>query len=161
MIGSGMISKDYNMSIFKHIEGNQFSLSEIDVNESIESLPIKWGFISKMEEGMAFNEIKRKWIPKAVNMWNITHRKYKVSVEEVLKNLKKVRHDSKTVPNDIIKYNRSDIIHYQYKVPGTKDSMTFMIHRFLNSSKWRPYKDGSLMAGYFSGTALFEEPVVI
>jgi|ERR1035437_270670 hypothetical protein len=150
------------MSIFKHIEGNQFCLSEVDSSKLDTN---KWkGYISKEEENIAFNVIKRKWVPKAVEMWNKIHRKYKVSTEEVLRNLKKVRHDSKTqrVLDDMIKWNRSDVIHYQYNVTGTKDSMTFMIHRFSNSITLRGgYKSGSLMAGYFSGAALFEEPVVI
>ena len=137
-----------------------------DLSESvIEPKVSEWkGSISKMEEEIAFNIIKRKWVPEAVIMWNKTHRKYKVSEEDVLRNLKKVRHDSKTerVLDDMIKWNRSDVIHYQYDVPGTKNSMTFMIHRFSNPFPYRGgWKDRSLMAGFFSGTALFEEPVGI
>ena len=140
--------------IFEHIEGNRFKL----LNESIDPIPKEWGNISKIEEQQGLDEIRKKWIPKAVEMWNKTHRTYKVSTEEVLKNLKKVRHDSKQ-GDDVIKFNRSDIIHYQYKVPNTRNTMTFMIHRIIKG------KTNSLtfplMAGFFSGTALFEEPVVI
>jgi len=143
------------MLIFEHVKGNQFRLVEA---ENLSSRPI-----SKMEEEIAFNVIKRKWVPKAVDMWNKIHRKYKVSTEEVLRHLKKVRHDSKIprIRDDMIRWGRSDIIHYQYNVPRTKDSMTFMIHRFANSNPYGGWKDGSLMAGYFSGTTLFEEPVVV
>lgn len=130
--------------------------------ESIEPAPRGWGIISKLEEDMAVMAIKRIWVPKAVIMWNKIHRKYKVTTEEVLKGLKKTRHDSKTVGANLIEWNRSDIIHYQYSVPGMNESMTFMIHRFTNTgSAWRSYKNGTLMAGYYSGTALFEEPVIV
>jgi hypothetical protein len=136
--------------------------STIPLRETTEPFPLGWGNISKMEEEKGLETIRKIWVPTAVELYNKTHRVHKVSTEDILKNLRKVRHDSKQVPDDVIKYNRSDIIHYQYKVPDTKETITFMIHRFVNSSsRWVSYKDGSLMAGFFSGTALFEKPVVI
>jgi len=83
-----------------------------------------------------------------------------VTVDEVLKGLKKVRHDSRDVPRDaMVKWKISDIIHYQYKVPHTRESITFMIHRIDTTVAKDRETAGTLMAGVFSGTALFEEPV--
>lgn len=139
--------------LFEHIKNNEFRLSE-------NLKPNGWGHISKIEEENALDVIKRKWVPKAAEMWNKKHYRHKVDVNNILKGLKKVRQDSVSVPDDVVKYNRSDVIHYQYDVPNTRYSMTFMIHRFSNPTPYRGgFPDRSLMAGFFSGTALFEEPV--
>ena len=122
--------------------------------------PTKLRHISKQEEEEALNVIRRKWVPIFVERWNKVHRIHKVSEENILKTLRKVRHDSKQVPNDVKKYNRSDIIHYQAPLSGPNKYVTFMVRRYTMWAKIStPYKDGTLMAGYFSGPCLFEEPV--
>lgn len=131
-----------------------------ELNEAFEPLPPDWGDISKTDESAGFQVIKEKWVPVFVQGWNQFHPVHKVTEREILKTLRKVRHDSLQQPEDYKKWPRSDIIHYQAPLPGPYKYVTFMIHRFANSSsKYHGVKDGTLMAGYFSGTAVFEKPV--
>lgn len=172
-IFKGNVSRSLSIGISNigvvHVFGNQDELNRVFshqqfLKEMIEPRQPNWGHISKMEEAKGLEAIKKIWIPQAVEMWNKIHRKYKVNAEDILKNLRKVRHDSKNpaARDGIIKYNSSDIIHYQYDVPNTKESITFMIHRFSNPFPYRgAFPDRSLMAGFFSGSALFEKPVVV
>ena len=135
-----------------------------DINEGLDPLPPGWGNISKIDEAAGFQVIKEKWVPEFVKHWNKYHPVHKVTEHNILKTLRKVRHDSLQMGDDFKKWPRSDIIHYQAPLPGRYQHVTFMIHRYTGSGSFRNInvdiaKHGTLMAGYFMGTTLFEKPV--
>jgi hypothetical protein len=117
--------------IFIHVKENHFKLNE-DVDRSV----------SKMEEGMGLNYIRKVLIPLAVGSWNRacsrskTYKNCVITKELISQNLKKVGHDRHSKADG----TTTDVIRYKsnFLLPGNlelKEPFEFEIYKAINNGK--------------------------
>lgn len=120
--------------LFEHVDGNRFKLNE-DIDKSI----------SKMEESLGLNYIRKVLVPAAIKSWNnycFTSKEFKnctvLSPQFISKTLKKMFHaqHSKTdkTTTDVIRYD-SDLSLLGMGGKKLPEPFSFELHKHIQSGK--------------------------